>query len=293
MADNCPVGKRVPSGDTGTTEDAMLNRLSYGDDILADAKSAAIKALYIKWKTLSQLKRVTLTDFLDGRGRTPDRYLALLSVGDDYMYVYHGIDYREAVGFDLSGRMMSEIDKRVVREMKAVYDQVRETRIPVRVVYVSDTETAALGMERLILPLRCPDDTRMLLTYSDTLNSAVDIHHYLFETSPHMLIVAMPITDYDGRVVDADIIAANPTAQRFFATERFTEKPIQLRQLSPWFGDDDTWRLLTRTAVAEQHACTLTMPDTGAALHCIVVRLEYLMLVRIFPLQTTDVVTID
>ena len=44
----------------------MLNRVIYGDDILAQAKSLAIKALYIKWKTLSQLKRLTLTDFLEG-----------------------------------------------------------------------------------------------------------------------------------------------------------------------------------------------------------------------------------
>ena len=39
----------------------MLNRVIYGYDILAQAKSLAIKALYIKWKTLSQLKRLTLT----------------------------------------------------------------------------------------------------------------------------------------------------------------------------------------------------------------------------------------
>jgi len=39
----------------------MLNRVICGNDILAHAKSLAIKALYIKWKPLSQLKRLTLT----------------------------------------------------------------------------------------------------------------------------------------------------------------------------------------------------------------------------------------
>ena len=43
----------------------MLNRVICGNDILAYAKSLAIKALYIKWKPLSQLKRLSLTDFVD------------------------------------------------------------------------------------------------------------------------------------------------------------------------------------------------------------------------------------
>jgi hypothetical protein len=42
----------------------MLNRVIInGEDILVHAKPLAIKAHYTKWKALSQLERLTLTDF--------------------------------------------------------------------------------------------------------------------------------------------------------------------------------------------------------------------------------------
>ena len=56
----------------------MLNRVIYGRDILVHAKSLAIKALYIKWKTLSQLKRLTLTDFLESDEKASSNFLIML-----------------------------------------------------------------------------------------------------------------------------------------------------------------------------------------------------------------------
>jgi hypothetical protein len=75
----------------------MLNRIIYGDDILAHAKSLAIKALYIKWKTLSQLMRLTLTDFLDSDEKVSSNFLIMLHTGnDDYAVIYHGSEHRRA-----------------------------------------------------------------------------------------------------------------------------------------------------------------------------------------------------
>ena len=86
----------------------MLNRVIYGDDILAQAKSLAIKALYIKWKTLSQLKRLTLTDFLENDDKITGRLLILLCTDNDYAVIYHGAEHRKALGEDHSGRVLSQ-----------------------------------------------------------------------------------------------------------------------------------------------------------------------------------------
>ena len=59
----------------------MLNRVICGNDILAHAKSLAIKALYIKWKPLSQLKRLTLTDFLESDEKVSSNFLGMLHTG--------------------------------------------------------------------------------------------------------------------------------------------------------------------------------------------------------------------
>ena len=57
----------------------MLNRVSYGDDILKDAKSSTVKALFIRWKTLAQLKNLTLSDFLEAGSKVC--YLTLCEGG--------------------------------------------------------------------------------------------------------------------------------------------------------------------------------------------------------------------
>jgi hypothetical protein len=270
----------------------MLNRIIYGDDILAQAKSLAIKALYIKWKTLSQLKRLTLTDFFEGDDKARGNFIVMLATGDDYAVIYHGAEYRKALGRDLSGKLISESDTRVSRAMRQIYDQVREMGIPVRLIYASDTTQFAVGWERVILPIKLAGEVRLLISYSEPLNTAGDIHNFLFENSPHMLIVALPIADYEEEIVDADIIQANPTAARFFNTERFTESPIRLRQLAPWFDDDDTWRMLTARTDGVERDHTLVGPIPEQIYKCVIVKLDYLLVFRIYLIDAPELVAI-
>ena len=124
----------------------MLNRIIYGDDILAHAKSLAIKALYIKWKTLSQLKRLTLTDFLESDEKVSGSFLIMLHTdGDDYAVIYHGPEHRKALGQDLSGQVISQAVSRISQEMRPVYDEVRESGTPARIIYAAEGTRNARG----------------------------------------------------------------------------------------------------------------------------------------------------
>jgi hypothetical protein len=270
----------------------MLNRVIYGDDILAQAKSLAIKALYIKWKTLSQLKRLTLTDFFEGDEKVRGNFLVMLATGDDYAAIYHGAGHRKALGHDLSGKLLSETGTRTAKAMRQIYDQVREMAIPVRLIYASDGTQFAAGWERLILPIRLAGEVRLLISYSEALNTAGDIHNFLFENSPHMLLVALPILDYEHEIVDADIIQVNPTARQFFDTARFTELPIRLRQLSPWFDDGETWRMLTAKTDAVERDHTLVGTEPGQIFKCVIVKLDYLLVFRIYLIDAPELVAI-
>jgi hypothetical protein len=271
----------------------MLNRVSYGEDILAHAQSPTIKSIYIKWKTLSQLKRLALNDFLEPGNRTAERLSVLLSLDNDYFYIYQGAIYREELGFDLSGRLHSQMTNRLARDMRSMYDQVRETKIPVHLIYASDTAKYALAWERLILPLVINDEVRIIIRYNEPINSAIDVHNYLFGNSPHNIIVALPIANYDGETIDADIIDINPAAMKFFSTDRFSERPIQLRQLTPFFDDDQTWKMLTaKSEIVNREHFVVDRRD-GTAYKFIVVRLDYLLLMRIYPTATLEMVTTE
>jgi PAS domain-containing protein len=270
----------------------MFNRVTYGDDILAQAKSLTIKALYIKWKTLSQLKRLTLTDFLDNDDQVSRNALVMLNIGDDYAVIYHGAEHRKALGYDLSGKLISQADTRVSREMREIYDQVCEIGIPVRFIYASDAAKAAVGWERIVLPLKVGGDVRILVTYSEALNSVGDVHNFLFENSPHMLIVALPIATYGEQIVDADIIQINPAAAQFFQIGRFTELPIRLRQLSPWFDDEDTWRVLTANTDTAEREHVLAGTGADQMYKCAIVKLDHLLVFRIYMIEAPQLVAI-
>jgi len=269
----------------------MLNRVIYGDDILARAKSLSIKALYIKWKTLSQLKRLTLTDFLENDDKIASRLVVLLVTDNDYACIYQGKEHRQALGRNLSGHLLSQSDNRVAREVHATYEQVRETRIPIRIIYASEGAQSAVGWERLILPIVIAGEVRLILSYSEPLNSAVDVHDFLFDNSPHMLIVALPISDYDDAIVDADIIQINSAAAKFFGTDHITDFPIRLRELTPWFNEDHIWEMLTAKTEG-QRECTLAGRNRDDSYHCALVKLDYLLLFRIYLIETPELVTI-
>jgi len=271
----------------------MLNRVIYGDDILVQAKSLIVKALYIKWKTLSQLKRLTLTDFLEGDEKIPRNCLIMLHIDkDDYAVVHHGSEHRKAVGIDLSGVVISQVDTRVAREMRPIYDQVREMGMPVRLVYAAEGPKVAAGWERIILPLRIAGEVRILIAYSEALTLASDVHEFLFEQSPHMVIVALPISNFDEDIVDADILQINPVAARFFNVASRTEFPIRLRQLRPWFDDDETWRMLT-TCSGRLRECALVGPGGNQGFRCLTGKLEHLLLFRIQLVGAPEMVTIE
>lgn len=270
----------------------MLNRVIYGYDILAHAKSLAIKALYIKWKTLSQLKRLTLTDFLESDEKVSSNFLIMLHTGnDDYAVIYHGAEHRKAFGQDLSGQVISQASGRIGREVRPIYDQVRESGVPVRIIYASEGTEAAAGWERVILPLTIAGKVRILVCYSEALTLASDVHGFLFENSPHLLIVALPISAFD-EVVDADIIQINPAATQFFGIRPDTELPLRLRQLRPWFDDDQTWQMLTRGG-APSRECTLVGRGKGQAFRCLLIQLEHLLVFRIYLIDAPEMVAID
>ena len=67
---------------------------------------------------------------------------------------------------------------------------------------------------------------------------------------------------------------------------------VRLRQLSPWFDDDDTWRLLTaKTGVIEREHI-LSGPGRGQDFKCTVVKLDYLLVIRLYLIDVPELVAI-
>src|SRR5690606_8867129 len=146
----------------------------------------------VKWRTLSQLRNVTLTDLFEGGTKNAGQFTIMLVVEDNYYYIYQGANYRQMVGFNLDGTFITDRHSRVSREMRDIFDQVRDTGIPIYFIYASEMVGQALAFERIVIPITVAGEVRLLLAFSEPINSTLEVHDYLFGTAPNMLIAALP-----------------------------------------------------------------------------------------------------
>jgi hypothetical protein len=124
----------------------MLNRVINGDDILVHAKPLAIKAHYTKWKALSQLERLTLTDFLESDEKVAANFLILLHAGsDDYAVIHHGAEHRKAFGQDLSVKSSRRRAAASARGAGRPMIRCANREFPVRTIYASEGTNTAAG----------------------------------------------------------------------------------------------------------------------------------------------------
>jgi PAS domain-containing protein len=231
-----------------TVRDTMtndLNRVDYGDDIPGKARSAAVKALYARWKMLSQLNRLTLTEFLDQPPEQTSRFLLVMRSGDDWLFLHQGRAFRQDLGIDLAGRTVRDLANPVADRMGLLFEQASETGIPIRIVYASLARNAALAWERLILPLPTREPGKpLLLVYSEPVNTVMEVYEHLFTHSSDILIAALPVLAPDGTPVDADVVYWNPRAEAMLTPPAGAKSPYRLRSLTPWFSNDAIFRVL-------------------------------------------------
>ena len=271
---------------------AMLSRVSHGDDILAHARSPGVKGLYTKWRTLAQTKRLTLTEFLEVGPKSADRFTVLQKVGDDFYFTYHGAGFRETLGYDLSGKYLTEIGTGLAREMQALYGGVCRSGQPAHAIFAAEAaKKYALVWERLVLPLTVRGETSLLLVHSEVVNSTFDIYEYMFLTAPTLVIGALPILAADGTVTDAAVVMSNPAAEDFFHIAPAAAPT--LRGLEPWFADDAVWRMLIDQPHAEARERVIAEQHQGRTFRIVVNHLGAVMLFRILDATGGERVVID
>lgn len=272
----------------------MLNRVFYGDDLLAHARSANLKSVYHKWQALSRMKRVTFSDLVETLGgQVADRSLLMLPEGGDYYYAFHGAAMRQTMGVDLAGKMLSEIRSSVAPDLKTAYDQVLETGVPVFLLFAADIERDIHTWERLILPLPVSERTSMLFVYSEMIDAGAEAYGHLFRTSPNIMLVALPVLDHEDRIEDATVVRSNPRANAFFGIERRPGLPVMLRKLGPWFDRDEFWADAVAPLAPGAGSRTVAAPHGSGAHTMWLERLETFVVIAVRPGTGSDILMID
>jgi hypothetical protein len=134
---------------------------------------------------------------------------------------------------------------------------------------------------RLCLPVRLSsDDSRVaILLYCQPIDDKASIYRTLFEHSLTGIVIAAPVKNAAGEIVDAWIIAQNEQAARVTAVYDHASSDLLLRH-GRLFGRDDIWRYIVDGVTQHTTVATLTDPVQGTTVNLYTELVEEYLVLR-------------
>jgi PAS domain-containing protein len=248
-----------------------------GTSIPRELATAALEFLWAKWKTLNDTNSLTLkrlTEECSYELRANSTHM--MSLGDDFVYVYVGTNIEAASDDKLAGTLLSQSDDTVRREFLDVYRQVAKRMTPAFVRFTSSRSQSGQVWQRLVLPIKITEDTVMLVIYSELISYQLEVYEHLFRTAPDALVIASAITNDAGHTVDGWVVMMNDRARKLLDFDGSIGN-LRLTEL-PQFAGVDIWGRL----YAPKSAAAAT-PVTTADFDVEVMRFPHVFGLRISP----------
>lgn len=232
----------------------------FGPGVQSVATHQAVLALAGKWLQIQAEREPMLSDFWHDPPEALTSYSILFLKGqDDYTYLHHGRALRDRIGFSMQGLRLGELRTRVRAELEAIYDRSSANFEPAYFQSFADFQQDVILWGRLCLPLRISaDDPRTaLLVFCHPIEDKTSLFRSLFDHSAAAVIVAAPVRDELGAIVDGWIIAENERAGRLTGEVEHATATLLLRGL-PIFASDELWAHLAGGLEAGPTSATLT-----------------------------------
>ncbi len=211
-----------------------------GTSIPRELATAAMEFLWAKWKVLHDtndltLKRLTEECSYELRANS----IHMISVGDDFAYVYVGEKIQAASHEKLAGCLLSQLTNPLKDEFGEVYRQVAKRMTPAFIRYTGGRSQGGQIWQRLILPIKISGGSVMLMIYSELISYQIEVYEHLFRTAPDAMVIASPIANDVGHTVDGWVVMMNDRARVLLNFEGSIGN-LRLTQL-PQFAGVDLW----------------------------------------------------
>lgn len=268
----------------------------FGAEVPAAVAHPTGRSLTTKWLQIKAERDPTLADFWH---QTDDAFLErsilFLKSERDYIYLHHGAHLRGHVGFSMQGRSLSELRTRIRARLIDIYDRSAEAFTLGYLLSFADFMHDVVLWGRLVLPLRlsAADSRVALLVYCQPIADKPMILRTLFERTHASTIIATPIKDESGTIVDGWIVALNDEARRFTGVVEHATGDLLLRHI-PLFARDDLWGYLMERLPLEVATATVSDRSKGETINLQVESLEDYIVIRAMPIADTgDVFLIE
>ena len=240
----------------------MAIEVFQGGSIPRELTSGAMEFLWAKWRVLNAtggLSLQRLTEESSYQLATNSTYM--LTVGDDFVFMYIGEAIQAEAGTNRTGQLISRSDNPIARDLLAVYRQSAKTLMP-SFVRFSGARNGRRIWQGLVLPIKLAPGTVLLVCYSELISHQSEVCEHLFQTSRDAMLIASPIANEAGDVLDGWVVMMNDAARAFLG---FQDSIGNLRLKHLPRVKDLEFRFKLHPPVAPGSVTTVTTSDGCAA----------------------------
>lgn len=239
----------------------------FGETVPSVVSHPAVQALMTRWAQIKDERDPTLADFWHEPDEYADSSILFLKCDADFVYLHHGKALSERVGFSMQGMALSELRTRIRANLVSVYSRACDEFTPGYCQSFADFMHEVVLWGRLCLPLRLGHRNPhvALLVFCHPLADKSAIFRAAFDDSHSSMLIATPIRDGDGRIVDAWIVAQNREASRITGIVEHATGNLLLRSTAV-FARDDVWNHLVAQLPGRSAATTVSSRRLGESL---------------------------
>jgi hypothetical protein len=241
----------------------------YGSAVPNVVSHPAVRSLAEKWFQIRTEHDPVLADFWHNADEAfVDNTILLIKGEADYIYLHHGRLLQQRIGFSMQGLRLSDLRTRVRSTLMEIYDRSTSEFTLSYFQSFADFQQDVVLWGRLCLPVRLSlEDQRVaILLYCHPIEDKASIYRTLFEQSQTGIVIAAPMMNEAGDIVDAWIIAQNEKAAELTAVYDHAKADLLLRH-GRLFGRDDIWQAVVEGIRHRTTVATLSDPAQGLTLN--------------------------
>jgi hypothetical protein len=268
----------------------------YGAIVPNVASHPAIRSLVEKWLQIKTERDPCLADFWhDADEAFFDNTILLLKGETDYTYLHHGRALQQRIGFSMQGLRLSELRTKVRATLMEIYDRSASDFMLCYFQSFSDFQQDVVLWGRLGLPVRLSSEDRRaaIILYCHPVEDKASIYKALVEHSNSGVVIAAPVKNEAGEIVDAWIIAQNEQAGQITGVYEHATADLLLRN-ARIFRRQDIWDYMTGGLGCRPTVATISDQTQGATINLYAELIdEYLVLRMTHVAPVNDTFLID
>jgi hypothetical protein len=238
----------------------------YGATVPNVVSHPAVRSLAEKWLQIKTERDPCLADFWHNAGEAfVDNTILLLKGETDYTYLHHGRLLQQRIGFSMQGLRLAELRTKVRSTLMEIYDRSTGDFTLCYFQSFADFQQDVVLWGRLCLPIRLSSEDRRpaILLYCHPIEDKASIYKALFERSHSGVLIAAPIKNETGDIVDAWIIAQNERSSEVTGVYDHASADLLLRR-ARIFAREDIWSYITDGLGQRTTVATLSDQTHGA-----------------------------